>query len=1021
MKALTGLPTSAYLKVAEEAKIPLADLLQLVQHLEAGASPAFLARYRPDVSARLSEGQLRQVELRLREFLDLEDRRIMVLTAIRQQNRMTPELQKKVEETTDRYELEDYYLPFKPKRRTPADDATEQGLEPLARFLWDQQPENTDIAAVAQSYVRPESGVHCAADALAGARHIIARWLGEDAEIRCALRSILREESELVVSPGDQPMREDSGQKKNPALLSLRAKTGKVAWRQVMAIRRGVRERWLRYDIVLPENRAVEHMLGRLIRDPRAPFCLQLGAAACEAFQQYLAPSFANEVVLSLDERCDNEAVQSFQRNLRKLLLAPPAGPLTVIGLETGRRGGWRAAVVGPNGEFLEGAIVYVPQSERSQEKDPEAEPREEVAASAEAESAAPSETAAAEATPAAQGGSDPAATGKAEDQVSETTANAAPDPENATAAKATEAEGITAKVTSAGEIAALAHEPAAEAAKAAPAQDAANAAEPPEASAGPETPAAALATEQASESTAEKPAAEAATAGVTVTGTSASDAAAPRGSAPGAPAPEASVPGVPEADHTAEAPSSAAAQAPKGPGRPGSRPQQRREDRVEVSHVSLGELIAKHNVAAVVIGNGPGVRQVEKFIRSEIRQARTPEVFWTAIHEAGTWIYATSKNGRREFPKADPVMRSAISLARRLQDPLCELVKVDPKVLGVGQYHHEVDAKKLRGGLRQTMEECVHQVGADLNVAQLDQLALIPGITERVAKRIVDYRGEKSKFGQRGQLREVAGMNDRIYEQSVGFLRVNSGDNPLDATGIHPKHYPVAEKILAAAGVSAAEVLEKPELLDAVDLETLQSDEYPLELLKMVAREFRPSVRQPRGTFHRPAPPIPLRPIEELKVGMKVEGVVTNLAKFGAFVDIGADQDGLVHVSQLSDKFIEEPQAAVKVGDRVTVHVLALEKDGKRISLSMKEPRAVPQRPQPGARRMAAAGAMQRDTDNGGLRRKRKGPERERGTERRTFGPDQQAKAREQRQVDKLSIDQKLALLENKFRTKVE
>ena len=420
------------------------------------------------------------------------------------------------------------------------------------------------------------------------------------------------------------------------------------------------------------------------------------------------------------------------------------------------------------------------------------------------------------------------------------------------------------------------------------------------------------------------------------------------------------------------------------------------------------------------MIGNGPGVRQVEKFIRGEVRQAGAPEVFWIAIHEAGTWIYATSKSARREFPKADPVMRSAISLARRLQDPLAELVKVDPKVLGIGQYHHDVDPKRLRNGLRHTMEECTHLVGADLNTAQLEQLSLIPGITERVAKRILDYRKEKGGFRRREQLQQVTGLNQRIYEQAVGFLRVYGGDNPLDVTGIHPMHYRVAEKILAAAGVSAAEVLEKPEALDAVRLEELQSNEQPLELLKAVVREFRPSIRQPRGLFSPPAPAIPLRPVEELKAGTKVEGVITNIAKFGAFVDIGADQDGLVHVSQLSDQFVEDPQAAVKVGDRVAVYILALERGGKRISLSMKEPRPAVQRPRPGARRMAAA-TGQRDHDNGGLRRKRKGPERDRTAVQRTYGPDERAKAREQREVEKLSIDQKLALLENKFRTKVE
>jgi uncharacterized protein len=967
MKALTGLPASAYLKVAEEAKIQLADLPQLVQQMEAGASPAYLARYRPDVSARLAEAQLRHVESRLREFLDLEDRRITVLTAIRQQNRMTPELQKKIEETTDRYELEDYYLAFKPKRRTPADDAVEQGLEPLAQFLWLQEPANADIEAVAQTYLRPETGPRCSGDALAGARHIIARWLGEDPEIRGALRPILREESEIAITAGDQPVREEAGQKKGQSLLGFHSKTGRVAWRQMMAIRRGVRERWLQQSTVLPENRAVEYMLGRLIRDPRSAFCLHLGAAACEAFHQYLAPSFANEVALSLDERCDNEAVQSFQKNLRKLLMAPPAGAVTLIGLETGRRGGWRAAVVGPGGDFLEGAIVYDPDAERSEEKS-SAAPVAVGAAAAEEVTTGAAEATGLEAALRESPRQEPLRTNAVGESVSQAAEPAADSNANAVDSVAESPSGgtdSTASETTASEATAS------------------------------ET-----TTAEATEAKAGAPA----------------SASPPQVAAQGGETPEAASPSHPESGDNSRQPGQ--------PGQPGSAPRPGRDERIEVPKGSLSELIAKHKVAAIVIGNGPGVRQVEKFIRGEVRQAGAPDLFWIAIHEAGTWIHATSKGARREFAKVDPVMRSAISLARRLQDPMAELVKVDPKVLGVGQYHHEVDARKLRAGLRQTMEECVHQTGVDLNTAQLEQLALVPGVTERVAKRILDYRKAKGPLRRREQLREVAGLNERIYEQAVGFLRIYGGENPLDATGIHPSRYPVAEKILAAAGVSAAEALEKPEVVEAVNLEELQSEGHPLELLKAVAREFKPGVRQPRGTFAPPTPPVALRSIEDLKVGMKVEGIVTNLAKFGAFVDIGADQDGLVHVSQLSEKFIEDPQAAVKVGDRVTVHILALEQEGKRISLSMKEPREAPPRPRPGARRMAAATAGQRERDNGGPRRKRRRPERERGERsvaRHSFGPDERAKAREQREAEKLSIDQKLALLENKFRTKVE
>ncbi len=1045
MKALTGLPTSAYLKVAEEAKLQLADLLQLVQQLEAGASPAFLARYRPDISARLSEVELRRVEVRLREFLDLEDRRIMVLTAIRQQNRMTPELQKKIEETTDRYELEDYYLAFKPRRRTPADDATERGLEPLARFLWDQQPDDADIEGVAAGYVKPDGSVATPADALAGARQIIARWLGEDPEIRSVLRAILIEESEIVVSAGDQVAREEAAQKKSNSLVGLRAKLGRIAWRQMMAIRRGVRERWLQYHIELPENRAVEHMLGRLIRNPKTAFCLQLGAAATEAFQQYLAPSFTNEAALALDERCDNEATASFQKNLRKLLMAPPAGPITVIGLETGRRGGWRAAVVGPAGEFLDGAIVYNPDAPKSSEKAATSgsEESSEAASETETEKAAGAEANPSDGQQAPEADADGVNETASQEAETEKAAEAADGaPEQTSQPDAAAAEASDANATAAE---APAQSPSVDDAPEAKTDNAAEA----EASDGEPTsaevrgsgavePLTAPAPQSASSE--EKPQAQAETAAESdAQDTAKGDAGAaePSSAGPATTAEEAKAgeTGSQSQDTSAEALAGKAggaedqapqpeapkpAEAHKSPGHPGSGPP-KRKPAAEVPDLPLSELITKHNVAATVIGNGPGVRQVEKFIRGEVRQAGAPDLFWTAIHEAGTWIYATSKTARREFPKADPVMRSAISLARRLQDPLAELVKVDPKVLGIGQYHHEVDPKKLRTGLRHTMEECTHQVGVDLNTAQLEQLALLPGVSERVAKRILDYRKEKGGFKRREQLQEVTGLNQRIYEQAVGFLRIYGGDNPLDATGIHPMHYPLAEKILAAAGVSAAEALEKPEAIESVSLEGLESNEQTLDQLKAVAREFRPSIRQPRGLFTPPETPIPLRSVEELKVGTKVEGIVTNIAKFGAFVDIGADQDGLVHVSQLSDKYVEDPQAAVNVGDRVGVYILALEKGGKRISLSMKEPRPAVPRPRPGARRMAAAAAGQRDRENGGLRRRRKGPERDRAAVQRTFGPDQRAKAQEQREVDKLSIDQKLALLENKFRTKVE
>jgi uncharacterized protein len=378
--------------------------------------------------------------------------------------------------------------------------------------------------------------------------------------------------------------------------------------------------------------------------------------------------------------------------------------------------------------------------------------------------------------------------------------------------------------------------------------------------------------------------------------------------------------------------------------------------------------------------------------------------------------------------------VRSAGCLARRFQDPLAELIQLDPRLLGIGQFHHEVDMKRLRSGLRDTVESTVHQVGVDLNTTSAELLALVPGLTERLAKRIIERRKKAGPFTKREQLREVSGLNDRIYRQAAGFTRVHGGENALDSTGIHPEHYAVAGKILAAAGVSAEQALEKPEALATVSLEELQTEDTPLATLQGIVAQFQPAVRNPRGEFVPPEMPVDIKAAGDLKTGMKVEGIVTNVASFGLFVDIGAEQDGLVHVSRLSDKFVEDPQTAAKVGDRILVHIIALEEGGKRISLSVKDPSAMRaprpqgqgqgqgQRPAGPRRERRAADGRSGSAEgrrSNGARQGRKEPQRE-GIGTRTFGPDEKAKAREAKEAEKLSLDEKLAMLQTKYRTKV-
>ncbi len=1037
MKALTGLPTQAYLQVCEEAKVPLADLLRLVQQLEKNESPAFVARYRPDVSAGLDEGAIRKVRERLRSFLDLADRRITILTSLRQQNRLSDDLRKQIDEAMDRRALEDLYLPYKPKRRGPADDALQHGLEGLARFLWTQEPPDADLQAEASKYLSGNgSGPASSPEALEGAREIVARWLGENPEIRRDLRKLALTESEVVVDALPEPKRlspkEQQLRLKLEAFGGKRLPTAEIEWRNMLLLRRGMREGLLKYEVALPENRIVEYLVDRMARNEESEFSLQLGAAAYQAYRRHIQPALENEVRQQLDDRCDEEAIQAFSKNLRRGLMAAPAGAVRIIGLEYNRPGGWRAAVLDENGTVLETAIVKedpnLPQREsKANEKQTKAGPKpakaeeqplettvsapvetakltvesdtkpeeaqapdiDPVSAESVVEEAKPAEEATAETlvtNPVAAEPEPPAV----EEQAVEAAVSAPDETAKLTAesdSKAEEAGGPVVEPVSA--------EPAAEEAK--PAEEApaetpivtADVAEP-ERPTPDEQPAAAL---TAAPDTAADPAVEEPVS---------AEAPPAEGAKPDGEAPAEASAQDPQAEQKADDPKPNAVEAAPLP------------DAKPVV-AELSDLIRKHEVDLVVFANGPGARQVERFVRIAAKKAERPNAVWLTMSDSGTWIYATSRAARRELPQLDPAFRSAVSIARRCQDPLAELVKLDPRILGIGHGHQEVDQKRLRNALRATIEGVVHDVGIDVNRASAELIGLAAGMTERAAKRIHARRQEAGPFLSRQQLAQTQGLNNRVYDQAAGFLRVLGGENPLDGTGVHPKFYAKANELLQAAGIPAQEALETPKSLSKVELEPLADKAAPVEVLKAIIREFQPRVRKPRGEFRRPAPAASVDPIDELKAGMKVEGLVTNVTTFGAFVDIGAEQDGLVHVSQLSGEYVKDAKAAVKPGTKITVYVTAIERNGKRISLSTQEPRETSRqrRTSPEARKAAAARRDSGDRREGG-RRESKGPIN------RTFGPDRAKRAAEEEQIRKLSVNEKLSLLGNRFRTKV-
>jgi uncharacterized protein len=347
-----------------------------------------------------------------------------------------------------------------------------------------------------------------------------------------------------------------------------------------------------------------------------------------------------------------------------------------------------------------------------------------------------------------------------------------------------------------------------------------------------------------------------------------------------------------------------------------------------------LAGLVKAHNVRAIAIGNGTASRETDAFVRDFLAEQGLTAIFKVMVSEAGASIYSASEVARQEFPDLDLTVRGAISIARRLQDPLSELVKVDPKAIGVGQYQHDVDQRQLQQSLEATIESCVNRVGVDLNTSSWTLLRYIAGITERTALNIVKFRDENGRFTSRKQLMKVPGVGAKTFEQAAGFLRIRGGEQPLDSTAVHPESYAVVEQIAKAAGAGIAEVIANPSLLDGVDKSRLAAGSFTLN---DILEELRKPGRDPRDKFVAPAFAEGVKELSDLVPEMVLEGVVTNVTKFGAFVDVGVHQDGLVHISELSNRYVKDPAEVVKAGQIVKVRVLSADVKTKRIALSMK------------------------------------------------------------------------------------
>ena len=731
------------LQIAAELGVRPPQVQTAIDLLDGGATVPFIARYRKEATGGLDDAQLRELQMRLGYLRELHERRAAVLKSIEEQGKLTPDLRAAIEAAPTKQELEDLYLPYKPKRRTKAQIAREFGMEPLADQLWADP--SLDPAQAAQPFVKAEKGeggedFTTIAAVLDGVRDILAERWAEDAALVQSLREWLWQEGQLQSQLAAGKNEADPEVAKFRDYFDYAEPMSRVPSHRALAVFRGRQLEMLEARLIAPlaEDGKTSLAEGRIAlhlgwRHQGRPADDLLRKCVAWAWRVKLSLSTERDLFARLREEAEKVAIKVFADNLRDLLLAAPAGARAVMGLDPGIRTGVKVAVVDATGKLLETATIYP-------------------------------------------------------------------------------------------------HEP--------------------------------------------------------------------------------------------------------------------RRDWDGSIH-TLARLIAQHGVQLIAIGNGTASRETDKLAGDLIQYMHKmaasqpgitlPAIEKVVISEAGASVYSASEYASQELPDVDVSLRGAASIARRLQDPLAELVKIDPKSIGVGQYQHDVNQSELARALDAVVEDCVNGVGVDLNTASAPLLARVSGLSGAVAKSIVRWREQNGAFGNRQQLLKVTGLGPKTFEQSAGFLRIRGGDNPLDMTGVHPETYPVVEQIIARTGKPIDQLMGRAEVLKTLKPEQFATPQFGPITVRDILAELEKPGRDPRPGFQVARFNEGVNDIADLKEGMVLEGTVSNVAAFGAFVDLGVHQDGLIHVSQLANRFVSDAREIVKTGQIVKVKVLEVDVPRKRISLSMK------------------------------------------------------------------------------------
>ena len=720
-------------RLAEGLSLPEPGVAGVIALLDAGNTIPFISRYRRDQTGGFDEVAVRRIADAITRARQLADRKQTVLRSIENQGKLTPQLTKAALAAQTSKELEDLYLPFKPKKRSLAEIARQRRLEPLAREILAADPAAADLDRRATDFVDADGQVATAADALLGVGHILAEEIASRADVRKRLRALLEKVGQLRsqrLEPEGKPISKDAKHYRD--YFDYAEHVQRIPPHRGLAINRGERAKILRVKIEGPadEMQAAAETLVVPEGHPHASF---LAGCVRDAVSRLILPSLEREFRREITEHCERHAVEVFARNLRHLLLQPPVSGRRVLAIDPAFKSGCKVVVIDPYGTPLEHEVLHIVGK---------SEKREEAAA-------------------------------------------------------------------------------------------------------------------------------------------------------------------------------------------------------------KLAALVEKHDVQVIAIGNGAAGREAEGFVAELVAGPLTERgLEYVIVNEAGASVYSTSPLAREEFPQHDASIRSAISIGRRLQDPLSELVKIEPANIGVGLYQHDVRAKHLHASLDGVVESCVNYVGVDVNTASPALLRYVSGLNQAIARGILEWRAAKGAFANRQQLLDVPGFGEATYVQAAGFLKIGGGSNPLDATWIHPESYAVAERVLERLGASVEDLSgrERAEKLaqevGKLDLDALAAEfEVGRLLLDDIVDQLTRPGRDPREDLPRPFFKKGVLKLEDLEVGMELMGAVLNVVDFGVFVDIGLHDSGLVHISQLSRRFVRDPHDLLNVGQVVKVWVLELDKTRRRVALTMIPP----------------------------------------------------------------------------------